>query len=350
MKTRLCLLVIFLDVSMGHTQTLTEGDILKRSVAILTAAGVTELAPEHITVDRFTPTGMSGQKGISSWKVSCDRKNVLLGLNDDGSLYFLSRSLRAGGTSSSVPSIEEAWRRGEQFLEAAYLPTARLSRDQVQVAEEDSQLRHITEAKGKIYINWHEDRAGFPTEAKVRIAMLASSGEIVEANAFLPLSYGPTSAKLTIEEARQRALDWTDQVANSRPDERDLYRKAREDFEKTAPILRWSRGGGGGPGFDQAYHYFLERELRLVYYWPSNHGWIEVDANTGELQGIDSGTAKSTITSKPSVPSKQIMDVPPSARRPKESESPTPWLGGSAGILLIGGVGAYLLKRRTTRV
>ncbi len=165
--------------------------------------------------------------------------------------------------------------------------------------------------------------------------MMVNTGEIVEVRAFVPVSYGPTTPRLSVVEARAKAVDWTDRVAEQDPENREIYLRAREDYETAEPILQWSRAGGGRGLSPNSRVYFLRRELRLAYRWNSNFGYIEVDANTGELLAITADMAKSTDR-------KSLPPLKPRLR-------PAVLIGSAVGVALAGIAGKAFLTRLKSR-
>ncbi len=200
---------------------------------------------------------------------------------------------------------------------------------------------HIPEARDRVELRWFQDVGGYPTEAEIVATYTADKGELCEWRAFVPKSYGPSIPRLSEAQAKEKALAFLEAVSAERPNERQYYEQAAPLIQSQKPTLRWSRGGGGGPGFDQARHYFVERELRLVYDFEAPTAWVEIDAATGELLSIGYGYGKSG-------------EAAPKATHPSDEKRPTaepesPKQAPLIALAAVGGLAAAVAVARFLR-
>jgi hypothetical protein len=189
--------------------------------------------------------------------------------------------------------LENLWQRAEAMNKILRPDLDQFVRDRATINNEDPRRMQIPEARDRVELRWFQDVGGYPTEAEIVATYTADKGELCEWRAFVPKSYGPSMPRLSEAQAKEKALAFLEAVSAERPNERQYYAQAAPLIQSQKPTLRWSRGGGGGPGFDQARHYFVERELRLVYDFEAPTAWVEIDADTGELQSIGYGYGKS---------------------------------------------------------
>lgn len=319
--------------SAASAQAVTAAEIKREGIRICESLNLGNLREDQLSAELLTPKGYYGTSGVPYWQVDVSAASVHMVFSTDGQLWRLTRHLQVPAGASMLP-LESLWQRAEATNKLLRQDLLEFKRNRVTINNEDPRRMQIPEAQDRVELRWCLDLGGCPTEAEVVATVTADKGELCEWRAFVPKSYGPSTPKLSEEQAKERAAAFLQAVGTARPNERKYYEQALPVFQSQTPTLRWSRGGGGGPGFDQARHYFVERELRLVYDFEAPTAWVEIDADTGELQSIGYGYAKSSEAA-----SKTPQASNPSDREPPVADPPSP----KAPLVAIGAIGAGLI-------
>lgn len=148
---------------------------------------------------------------------------------------------------------------------------------------------------------------------------------------------GTTDAKLSVEQARQRAAEFLNAAIDNRPDQASYFKQRQNNLQTVEPALEWvvpsaSKDQASGFGIDGRKNL---NEERLSYVFHQSDASFScqyaIDAETGELNSAVAGLLKSgrTVPAKPAErtgPELQILNL----------RNVSPWIASLSVLAIVG--------------
>lgn len=277
-------------VGQIHSQT----DAVNRVKQVVDALKLDAGHPSQWRVESRSYPDENGVVRLTSWTIVT--KYFTFGLQTEGTFSFFSGGSPQSGAAGSALTDEKLWRLAERVNAVLIGPLPQgWRRLSLKNLDQIPRNRHVLEAQGVVELIWRDQHTE-PTFAMIRAQIKRSTGRVTSWRAYIPDSYGPSTASLSASQARGRLVSFAEQAMAQHPGARAVIERAMANTAGRAPVLEWWPAGSGYQ-FKSALRYARIRQLRLVYVWRYGGSECAIDANTGELFRLqDHGPPKSDMS------------------------------------------------------